>query len=399
MYRPLFALLLAVAALRAEGIGTLIDRALEQHHSLKMIEQRLGAFDAMEDKSALFANPELLVGINDVQFDDPMNRTLEPMQFTSVSIRQKFPWFGKRGARGEKVRAQKAVLFASLEAAQAELAQQIRLRAYTVAELNARLEVLQNYLALTEQNIALNTAYASTQRDGHMGIMSAELLRSDIAVRREKLTAMLTAQKARLAYLVQAPFDAVEADEAVTPPPPLATYLQRLENNRIYRIKAADQKAAAAETKVKALSTDADPFVMVGYYYREAHPDYMSVTVGAALPIYGAERDDTEAARKAELATAEAAADYRLQLRSEIEAAYAALTEAYRTYRIITEESLPQVEHMVDLSDAKLRSGSDLFNYFDLLERKLRFDEQRIAAKADYLRAGARLKALTGEIK
>lgn len=149
MYRPLFALLLAVAALRAEGIGTLIDRALEQHHSLKMIEQRLGAFDAMEDKSALFANPELLVGINDVQFDDPMNRTLEPMQFTSVSIRQKFPWFGKRGAAGEKVRAQKAVLFASLEAAQAELAQRIRLRAYTVAELNARLEVLQNYLALT----------------------------------------------------------------------------------------------------------------------------------------------------------------------------------------------------------------------------------------------------------
>ncbi|WP_345985863.1 TolC family protein [Sulfurimonas sp. HSL-1656] len=399
MFRPLLALLFAAAALRAEGIDTLIDRSLEQHHSLKMIEQRLGAYDALEDKSSLFANPELLVGINDIQFDDPMDRTLEPMQFTSVSIRQKFPWFGKRGAAGEKVRAQKAVLFASLEAAQAELAKRIRLRAYTVAELNARLGVLQNYLELTEQNIALNTAYASTQRDRHMGIMSAELLRSDIAVRREKLTAMLTAQKARLAYLVQAPFDTVEADEAVAPPPPLENYLQRLENNRIYRVKAADQKAAAAETKVKALSANADPFVMVGYYYREAHPDYLSLTVGAALPLYGAERDDTEAARKAELASAEAAADYRLQLRSEIEAAYAALTEAYRTYRIITEESLPQVEHMVDLSDAKLRSGSDLFNYFDLLERKLRFDEQRIAAKADYLRAGARLKALTGEIK
>jgi hypothetical protein len=53
----------------------------------------------------------------------------------------------------------------------------------------------------------------------------------------------------------------------------------------------------------------------------------------------------------------------------------------------------------VELSDAKLRSGSELFAYFDLLERKLGLDEQRIAAKADYLRARARLKALTGEIR
>jgi len=394
-----FTALLLAAALRAETVGTLVDRALVQHHSLKAIEAQLGALDPMEDKSALFPNPELLLGINDIQFDAPGDRSIEPMQFTSLSVRQKVPWFGKRGAAGEEVRARKAVLFASLEAARAELAKQVRLHAYTVAELRDRLTVLNKYLALTEQNIALNTAYASTQRDRHMGIMSAELLRSQIAVRREKLGAMLKAQRARLAYLVQAPFASVQTDGTVTPPPPLSDYLQRLEENPLYRIKEADRGAAAAETKVKALSRSADPFVAVGYYYREVHPDYLSVTVGAALPLYGAERDDTEAARKRELAAAEAAADYRFKAHSEIEAAYAALIEAYRTYRIITEESLPQVEHMVDLSDAKLRSGSDLFNYFDLLERKLRFDEQRIGAQADYLRAKATLKALTGEIR
>jgi len=397
MIRVLFVLLFA-AALWAEGVDALVRQALAQHHSLKAIEARLAALDPLEDKSTLFANPELQLGINDVPFDDPLNRTIEPMQTTSLTVRQKFPWFGKRDAAGDEVRARKAVLFASLEAAQAELAKQIRLRAYTVAELRARLAILGKYLELTEQNIALNTAYASTQRNRHMGIMAAELLRSQIAVRREKLTAMLTAQRAQLAYLVQAPLSVIETESSVTPPPPLSTYLQRLEENPLYRVRAADRSAAAAATKVKDLSRNADPFVAVGYYYREAHPDYLSVTVGAALPLYGAERDDTEAARKEELAASEAAADSRLKARSDIEAAYAALDEAYRTYRIITEESLPQVEHMVDLSDAELRSGSDLFNYFDLLERKLRFDEQRIGAQADYLRAQATLKALTGEI-
>jgi cobalt-zinc-cadmium efflux system outer membrane protein len=398
MIRHLFAMLLA-SALGAEGIDALIERALSRHHSLKAIEQRLGALDAMEEKSRRFSNPELMFGVNDIQFDDPMDRTLEPMQFTALNVRQKFPWFGKRDAAAEKVRAQKAMLFASLEAAQVELARRIRLRAYTVTELKERIELLDEYFELAEQNIVLNTAYTATQRDRHMGIMSAELIRSQIAVRHEKLSAMLSEQKARLAYLVQSPFDTVEADGSVTPPPDVSVYLERLEENRGYRAKEAGRNVAAADVKVKELSKRADPFVMVGYYYREARPDYLSFTVGAALPIYGSERDDTEAARRAELSAAEEAADYRLKLKSDIEAAYAALERAYRVYRIITEESLPQAEHMVELSDAKLRSGSELFAYFDLLERKLGLDEQRIAAKADYLRAHARLKALTGAIR
>ncbi|MEJ2468306.1 MAG: TolC family protein [Campylobacterales bacterium] len=398
MIRHLFAMLLA-SALGAEGIDALIDKALSRHHSLKAIEKRLGALDAMEDKCRRFANPQLTLGVNDIQFDDPSDRTLEPMQFTAVNVRQKFPWFGKRDAAGEKVRAQKAMLFASLEAAQVELAKRIRLRAYTIAELEDRLALLDDYLELAEQNLALNTAYTATQRDRHMGIMSAELIRSKIAVRHEKLSAMLSAQKARLSYLVQSPFDAVEAEGSVAPPPGIGDYLQRLEENRGYRVKEAGWNVAAADVKVKALSSRADPFVMVGYYYREARPDYLSFTVGAALPIYGSEQDDTEAARLAELSAAEETADYRSKLKSEIEAAYAALGRAYNVYRIITEESLPQAEHMVELSDAKLRSGSELFAYFDLLERKLGLDEQRIAAKADYLRARARLKALTGEIR
>ena len=79
--------------------------------------------------------------------------------------------------------------------------------------------------------------------------------------------------------------------------------------------------------------------------------------------------------------------------------AYASFSEAYRVYRVLSDESVPLAEHMVELGDAKLRSGSDLFAYFDLLERKLGLDEERITAKADYLRARSQLKALTGEIR
>jgi outer membrane protein, heavy metal efflux system len=398
MFRWLCLVFLAFA-LHAETVDTLIDKALAHHDSLKTIERRLEALDAMADKSRLFADPELSLSVNDIQFDDPLDRSLEPMQFTAVNVKQKFPWFGKRDAATGKVEAQKALLFASLEAAQAELAMRIRRSVYTVSEYTRRLALLDAYLKLARQQIELNAAYVSTQAGRHMGMMSAELVRAKLDIRREKLDAMLKAEKARLSYLVQAPVGKLDADETVVAPPSEETYLQRRTSNRGYHVMEAGEKAAAADVRVKKLSGDADPFVKVGYYHREAHPDYLSFTVGAALPIYGAQSDDTEAARKKQLAAAAAAEDYRAKVVSEIKAAYASFTEAYRTYRILTDESVPLAAHMVELSNAKIRGGSNLFAYFDLLERKLGFDEQLVAAKADYLRARARLKALTGEIR
>ena len=398
MHRRLLLLLVAVS-LRAETADTLIDKALSHHDSLKAIEQRIDALDALADKSRHFADPEIALTVNDIQLDAPTDRSIEPMQFSAVNVRQKFPWFGKRDAATSQVEARKAVLFSSLEAAQAELALRIRRSVYTIAEYKAQLAVIGEYLKLAQQKIDLSTAYTTTRGSSHMGIMSAELLRAKIAIRREKLAAALKAEKARLAYLVQAPVAQVEADGNVEPPLNESVYLDRLEQNRGYRVMLKNEKAAEADVKVSRLSENADPVLVLGYYHRESYEDYVSVTVGATLPIYGSQSDETEAARHEKLAASAAAADYRAKLTGEIKAAYAALEQAYNTYRILSDESIPLAKHMVDLGDADIRSGSDLFAYFDVLERKLGFDEERIAAKADYLRAQAQLKALMGVIR
>lgn len=399
MMRRLLLLLFAACSLRADTVDALIEKALSHHASLAAIERRIEALDAAADKTRHFADPELSLSVNDIQFDAPADRSIEPMQFSALNVKQKFPWFGKRDAATAQVQARKAVLFSSLEAAQADLARRIRRSVYAVVEYTQRLAVVDDYLTLTRRQIELNTAYTATQEGRHMGIMSAELLRAKIAIRREKLTAALSAEQARLAYLVQAPVGDVEADETVRPPEAASAYLAQLEANRGYRVMTANEKAAEAEVEVKARAADVDPVVTLGYYRREAYPDYVSFSVGASLPLYGSQRDDAEAARKARLAAAAETDDYRAKLTGEMQAAYAALVEAYRTYRVLSDESVPLAAHMVELGDAKLRGGSDLFAYFDLLERKLGFDEERITAKADYLRAQAELKALTGGIR
>ena len=77
---------------------------------------------------------------------------------------------------------------------------------------------------------------------------------------------------------------------------------------------------------------------------------------------------------------------------------YAKLTEAYHIYNIIQNESLPQLDHMIELSQSGIQSGGDLFAYTNLLEQKLDLEEQRVSIKAEYLRTQAQLKSLIGEI-
>ena len=155
---------------------------------------------------------------------------------------------------------------------------------------------------------------------------------------------------------------------------------------------------ADANKAIQDLSVTPDPYIKVGYFNRTEYPDYASITVGFSLPLYGSEKLNSEAARKEALAAQSASLDYRYSLESEITIMYAKLTETYQIYNIIRNESLPQLEHMFELTQSSIQNGGDLFAYTNLLEQKLALEEELISIKAEYLRTTAKLKSLTGAI-
>ena len=387
------------ALLQAETINQLIDKSLRNHRSLKAIEQRMSAADDYIAKTRNFENPNISLTINDIQFGDISNRSLEPMQWSALKARQKFPWFGKRDANTLYEQAKKNIIFSSLEAARVKLAEAIRATAYTIQELENRIAILRKYEKVTRENIDLNTAYTATQANSHSGIISAELTLSAIKIRIEKLKSLRESQKAKLEYLVQSKIKNLKVNMKVKKPASLARYVGSAERNRDYHIRLARTKAAKAKNSVKEMAKYADPYVEMGYFERQDYPDYGSISIGVSAPIYGTEQLDSEAARKEALSAKSEAIDYRYKLESEIKSVYAQLKESYRIYRIIRYESLPQVEHMFELNTASVQSGGDLFAYIDILKQKLTLDEQLVAAKADYLRTEAKLKSLIGEIK
>ena len=99
----LYILLLLPLALFGVPLSTLIENAKNSHTSLKVIEQKLSLLDNEYDISRNFRDPEISFTISDIQLDKPTDRSIEPMQYEAINIKQKLPYFGKRDALSAKI--------------------------------------------------------------------------------------------------------------------------------------------------------------------------------------------------------------------------------------------------------------------------------------------------------
>jgi len=392
-------MMLLSLSMHAETLESIIENALTSHTSLEVIQERLNAEDHQISASRNFYNPEIAFGVNDIQFDDLTDRSREPMQTASINIKQKIPSFGKRDAKTDRSRARKNQIALTLAEAKVKLVEAIKVTAYQIWEVNEELDITQEYIAVTKQNIELNTAYSATRDNSHMGIMSAELTLSQLKIKKSRYLSMRKALFAKLGYLAGEEVDDLEIVLDVNEPKPYSYYAERLGNNLSYGVKSSAVMVAQREVKVKESEGDVDPYVQVGYYYRQEFRDYLNVSFGMALPIYGSESDNTESARKVALSKSAATQDYMSKLKGELGGRYAELEDAYAIAKILTDESMPQLEHMFELTNASVKNGQDLFVYIDLLKQKLSLDEQLIQATTRQHTTEAVLDALIGETK
>lgn len=387
---------LALSLVQAQSIDQLIHYAIKKHPSLKSIKYRLASMDARIAKSQKWDNPDLSFTVNDIQFRKPLGRSEERMQYQAVSFRQKFPWFGKLEARKKVAKEEKSVMFHSLASAQVELAYKIRVTSYTIKELEARIEIVKKYTHLAKQNIALFTQYMATDTMSHSDSVNAELSLSNIEIRAQRYSAILKSQKEKLAYLVQKRVKKISNRLKIKKPKSLRYYLAKLKKNPKYHMKLAKYDVARAEKNLIDMEKDPDPYVKAGYFNRPDYPDYATVSVGVSLPLYGTEALDSEIAQAKALASQSESIDYKSFLESEIRLNYVKLTEAYHIYSIIQHKSLPQLNHLLELSSSAIEEGASLLTYTNTLEQKLALEEERISSMAEFMRTEAKLDALTG---
>ena len=396
--KRLLALLVLGVSLHAATLQSIIEHALASNPSLEAIEQRIAAIRSEVELAGSISNPQLALNINDIQTAEPMKRDIEPMQFSSLTLKQKLPFFGKLDAREAQANASKAALGATLEEARVNLVAAIKTEAYTLWEHQSLYDIICRYEELAERNIGLHQTYTATSgKSGHhMGIMSAELTLSELKIQKSEHLQRIQNAYARLGYLAATPVESLELSLEMETLKGSSSYLNALEHNHALIARAKEVDAAKAALDESELLLYPDPVVQVGYFYRDAFEDYFSIGIAAELPIYGREKALEERERYNLLVKKAQSDDMSNKVAARIAVEHEKMKQAHTVYRVITEQSIPKIEHMFDLASASVQSGGDLFSTIDMLEKRLRLDTRLIRALSTYHKAHAAIEALTG---
>ena len=394
--KTLLLILVVTTGLYGATIDELLDAALSENPSLEAIEAKIAASRETVDLAGNFDNPVMGLAVNAIRPGDISNRSAERMQSTAISISQRIPFFGKRDQKVAAAEAKTEQLDHRLDGARALLAATVRGEAYALWSLRKTLQLEEETAALLRHNAELFQGYSTTDATSHMGIMTAELALSNSAMVQESLREALTTRRARLAYLCGLTVETLEFDPGTPVLPDMHALRERLGAN--FALKASD--AAIQEKRAshayEALQRYSDPTLQVGFFQREGFEDYVSLSLSFALPVYGNEAAKVQIAQARLLEEEYGRSDLKRRLESDFDATAARLLGSYERYSILSNESLPKLEHMFELASASVGTGEDLERYVGLIERKLKLEKERIAAIAEFYTALATLNALTG---
>ena len=397
--KTIILLSLIALSLAATTLEALVDAALTDNPSLEAMQTKVTASQETVALAGNFDNPIMGVAINAIHPNDISNRSIERMQSTALTLSQRIPFFGKRSEKVSAAKAKNRELDDRLEQARAVLAAAVRSEAYALWNVQKLLQIETETAALMRHNADLFEGYSATASKAHMGIMAAELALSNSAMVQERLREAVAERRARLSYLCGITVETLELDPTIASLPDMAVLRQRLESNYALKASTAAVEEKKAQHAYEALQRYSDPTLQVGYFQRQKFENYISVSLSFALPVYGSEDAKEQIARQKLLEQEYTHSDLQRKLQSDFDTAAARLQSSYERYKILSDESLPKLEHMFELASASVGTGDDLERYIGLIERKLMLEKQRVSAIAEFHTALATLNALTGVIR
>lgn len=390
-------LALSVGLSYAQTTQELIEIALKNSPTLGSAKARLVQSQSLREISRNFDNPSLQLLVNDIQTQDISNRSIEPMQFTTLAFSQKLPFLGKRDARYEDSQAQEASFEFNLKQSQAVLINEIKQEAYRIWQLREEQRIYVDFELLVRQNAELYTALSSVASRRHMGIMSSQMDLSQIKITQANLSEELERSYATLSQLCGQKVDTVEIALPMGNIESIGLYEEALKHNFGYRAKEAQLQAAHAQLKQAKLDYYPDVTIQMGYSRRESFNDYWSAGINIPLPIYGTESVKEQIGQaKVQERNHDKEATY-LQLESSMRQKYAQMHKTLEVWNVVHDESLPQLNHMFELTEASIRNGEDLFRFTEILKQKLQLELQQSRAVSGFYSARAQLDLLVGK--
>lgn len=401
------AVLLSPQAARAQASDTLrlAEVVAGARQANPMLLAARFAADAAEERvsqAGALPDPMLTFGLRNRPLDG--FGTDERMTMNSIGLMQRLPWPGKLGFSED--RAGHLALAAELDASEMEAALLARVKAayFRLAFMDRALDVMDATRNLLRDFLEVTSAKYSVGTGLQQDILQAQVaiarMTADITVVRQNRVAMAARLNALLGRPATVPIGALELPRPVDVPPAVEALMRVAAENRP-AIRAARERARAAEAGYRAARREAYPdfTVGLGYGQRPQFDDMATIEVGISVPLWAGtkqlpKRREMQAVQSMEEARELDLHNETFARLSELRAAAERARELSRLYET---SILPQATAAVESSLSAYRVGG--VDYMTLLSNQMtvnQFEIERVRLAAEYHESIAEIEALTG---
>lgn len=327
-----------------------ILRAASQNPELTAMESRIEASRHRVPQAGVLPDPEIEIGIKDLPAASP-SLSRDDFTMEMVTARQMFPGLGKRATRKASAQAAADSAVASHAVHAIALAAEVADSFFMLAELDRRLEILEQSRERLKSASASATERYKVGRGAQADVLRANLETTALDDRLLSLRGERRATAARFNALQNLPAsNPVPPIGPVDPVPPKKDSTEILREAEVMSpaVAAARASVRQAEEELKLARLERRPdWTAVTYYGRRVNfEDLAGASLSFNLPFAHPRRlDERRAEMEAELSSARADLEsVRNQLRRDVEAAAAELERNVEQEKLYRGSILPQAQ-------------------------------------------------------
>ena len=284
--------LLTSSLLFSITIDQVASSALEKSHSLKAMNNAIEVANKNIELSGYWKNPILTLGVNDIQFNDPLKRDLEPMQAQYIGVSQTLPINNKLELKKEVSKKDKRVLSLKLEDKKQLLKSKIYELSFNVLLLEEELKLLDNYKNNLESLKTLNHDLYQVGKSNQNEIINIDISLAKLDIRKRSISTKIENLYLKLTELSHISNLKIQ-DTLVLEK--LNSSLNMQEHPSIL-LKQEQIKRFQALEKFEKANKYSDVKLNMAYFNRDnKYEDYANISISIPLSIYKTE--DTKAIR------------------------------------------------------------------------------------------------------
>ena len=338
MKKIALALSFALSSSFAISLDEMVDNALKNNQDLKSIESSIKIADENIKLSKKWKNPTLTFGVNDIHFDEPFKRDLEPMQAQYIGFSQVIP-IGKKLEIKEAIsKRDKNIITLVLEDKKLALKSKIYEASYSILILEEKLKLLASYEKNIKKIEKLSKSLYSYGKSNQNEILSAKIAFSNVQIQKQNLKNMIDNSYLRLEQITYTKIEDIQSDLNIK------SLILNMDIQLHPKIKIQEERVQKFNqvSKLELENERGDYKVNIAYFNRDSkYKDYANISVNIPLSLYKSEKIK---ARKAKLKTVQIndkLKDIKQEFNTKVLILQNNINNAYSNYKVIQKTIIP----------------------------------------------------------